>query len=231
MNFLGGDIFQYSKIDVLIDYLKDRKLKANFYTHYKNWNEICCRNILVNGNYLHVIVNDFQDIQIDNICTIIKQTSDYLSQVYFRFVIHLDEDLEVVNELLEKYPIEYSLIPFFDGNNMRFFVENVFLNQKDILERKNSKIDIYHRQTFNLHDMGKLIQTSDGLYYSNLNFPSLGNSNDHILDVITRELNSGFAWKRTRDEKPCIDCVFQYLCPSPSNYEIALNKNNLCFIK
>lgn len=35
-------------------------------------------------------------------------------------------------------------------------------------------------------------------------------------------------WEKT---KPCVECCNRYLCPSPSNYETALNKPNLCNIK
>lgn len=35
-------------------------------------------------------------------------------------------------------------------------------------------------------------------------------------------------WFRIRRNKPCDCCLFQFLCPPPSNYELALSKNNLC---
>jgi hypothetical protein len=34
-----------------------------------------------------------------------------------------------------------------------------------------------------------------------------------------------------RNQTPCDDCVYQWLCPSPSDYEIAISRPNLCHVK
>lgn len=39
------------------------------------------------------------------------------------------------------------------------------------------------------------------------------------------------AWRRIREEEPCNLCLYQYLCPSPSNYEAVIGKTNLCHVK
>ena len=36
---------------------------------------------------------------------------------------------------------------------------------------------------------------------------------------------------RVRDFTPCKDCIYQWLCPSPSNYEIVIGRSNLCYVK
>jgi hypothetical protein len=42
---------------------------------------------------------------------------------------------------------------------------------------------------------------------------------------------NGNAWLRIRgNEKPCNQCVNRDLCPSISNYELVIGKNNLCNI-
>ena len=65
----------------------------------------------------------------------------------------------------------------------------------------------------------------------NVNQEALGNINDDIRELIYYELVDGKSWHRIRNQAPCIDCIYQWLCPSPSNYEIAIGRPNLCHVK
>lgn len=49
-----------------------------------------------------------------------------------------------------------------------------------------------------------------------------------ILNVICEELVQNTAWRNIRDVKPCSDCLYQFICPSPSNYELVIGKSDLC---
>lgn len=49
-----------------------------------------------------------------------------------------------------------------------------------------------------------------------------------LLELITNELEQNTAWRKIRNEKPCNECLYQYLCPPVSNYEMIFNKQNLC---
>ena len=52
---------------------------------------------------------------------------------------------------------------------------------------------------------------------------------DDYKKLIYNELRHGNSWRRTRDKQAiCKECIYKYLCPSPSNYEIAIQKPNLC---
>jgi len=53
---------------------------------------------------------------------------------------------------------------------------------------------------------------------------------DTFYQLISNELVHNYAWKRTRTKSPCKMCVYQFLCPPPSNYEYALKCNNLCHV-
>jgi pseudo-rSAM protein len=62
-----------------------------------------------------------------------------------------------------------------------------------------------------------------------LNTPVLGNINTiSLLELIAKELEQNTAWRKIRNNKPCNECLFQYLCPSISNYEMTLERENLC---
>lgn len=60
----------------------------------------------------------------------------------------------------------------------------------------------------------------------------LGNLSTHnIYEIVQKEIQEGQSWLRTRKQEPCNSCIYQYLCPSPSDYEIIIGRLNLCHIK
>lgn len=87
-------------------------------------------------------------------------------------------------------------------------------------------------QSVNSYDFGKIHIQSNGDVYANVHFPSLGNIyRENIYELLQKEVERGISWFRTRNQKPCNTCVYQWLCPSPSDLEIELNQANLCHIK
>ena len=71
----------------------------------------------------------------------------------------------------------------------------------------------------------------DGLVFANQNFASIGTIDMPVTELLYKELFHGTSWRRIRDKEPCIECIYQYLCPSPSNYEIAIGQSNLCHME
>ena len=60
----------------------------------------------------------------------------------------------------------------------------------------------------------------------------IGKLTGRASNTIRNELKRGTSWRRTRDSLPvCKECLCKYLCPSPSNYELAIGKSNLCHVK
>jgi pseudo-rSAM protein len=91
-------------------------------------------------------------------------------------------------------------------------------------------IDIQIKQELNLNYYGRLSIKSNGDIYSNLNKSKVGNYFEtSISECISFELDNKHGWKHTRKYiKPCNQCIYQYLCPSLSNYEYVMRKPNLC---
>ena len=88
------------------------------------------------------------------------------------------------------------------------------------------------QRTMNLYDFGKITILPNGDVYANLNHPSLGNIHvNNIQEILHKEVEEGKSWFRVRNQAPCTDCVYQWICPSPSNYEIAIGRSNLCHVK
>ena len=70
----------------------------------------------------------------------------------------------------------------------------------------------------------------NGIIVANNNHKPIGSVKDSINDIIVNEIKNGESWFLLRDQQPCNECLYQRLCPSLSNYEIILNKPNLCNI-
>jgi len=115
--------------------------------------------------------------------------------------------------------------------NKHFFEANVYLTKEDVFSKSLSFREIFARQKLNTNFFGSLTLMPDGKAYANVNSPVLGNiETESMLDLINKEMNENTAWRKTRNATPCTDCLYQYLCPSPANYEHAIGKPNLCHI-
>ena len=72
----------------------------------------------------------------------------------------------------------------------------------------------------------------NGDVFANLQNSKLGNiCTDSILSMLHKELREGKSWFHLRTEYPCSECLYQWLCPSPSNCELTIGRPNLCHIK
>lgn len=159
-----------------------------------------------------------------------------LNQVFpFEYVFDVTslDDCQQAGQLVEQYQIEqYQLNPVYTGDNIGFFAENVFLNKEDILSTSMSIKDFFFKQSMNIHDFGKINIMPNGDIYANENHPILGNIRTHnMLKIVQREVHEGKSWFRIRNHAPCNTCIYQWLCPSPSDYEIAIDRPNLCHVK
>lgn len=138
-----------------------------------------------------------------------------------------------INKFIEEFGIEkHQLKPVYTGDNIDLFKENVFLTKDDILSTPLSISDFFINQSMNIFDFGKIAIMSNGDIYANVNYPILGNIHTHsIYEIISKELEEGRSWLRIRNQAPCNTCLYQWFCPSPSNYEIAIGRPNLCHVK
>jgi pseudo-rSAM protein len=149
------------------------------------------------------------------------------------FEISSDEDCLQAEQLIEHYQIEkYQLKPVYTGENLAFFEKNVFLTKEDILSTSISIKNIFANQSINIFDFGKIHIMPNGEVYANINHSLLGNIETHsISEIVQNEVDEGKSWFNVRNMKPCSDCIYQWLCPSPSDYEMTIGQSNLCHIK
>jgi pseudo-rSAM protein len=150
--------------------------------------------------------------------------------VEYVFNVSSLSDCQKSEQLIEQFRIKrYHFKPVFTGDNMHFFKENVFLTKEDILSTHISIKNIFANQSINIFDFGKINIMPNGDVFSNVNHPSIGNiCTSSIFDLVRKEIFEGKSWLRIRNQAPCNKCVYQWLCPSPSDHEIVIGRPNLC---
>lgn len=143
-----------------------------------------------------------------------------------------EDDFTCYSNMFETFLEHHvKLVPLYNGKNLSFFESNIYMEKDNIEEIKLSKNDIFIRQAINIENFGKLTVMPDGKVYANVNEQPLGDIDDTPYSVVYKEFIKGLSWFRLRNQVPCSNCIYQWLCPSPSNYEMVIGRSNLCHIK
>lgn len=228
---LVGNIFsiQYYKLE--IEKLKELCIHINLH--------VCVEDFVKNrdqikdidwGNKISFIL-----VFIPSKFSLLTSIIDYDYKIKIIKALHIFSEtdysnaMEYINIDLKKN--RYNIIPILNEENIDFFKSYIFTDLKELRNVKLSKRHILIRQALNAHDFGKLTIMPDGKVYANVNEEALGTIDNYPYDIVYKEFTSGKSWFNIRNQKPCSDCVYQWLCPSPSNYERAIGKPNLCHIK
>lgn len=224
-NIVSKNIFDYIHLNHLIDLLHKYSLKVVFYTYYKYDFNNCIIDI-IDDFKLSVLIDFPVDI-------ILLEKYIYVNNsIKYMFKVSNIQEYEQALYLSNKYEIDCVYIPYFTSYNIDFFEDYVFLSKEDILTTKWTKQEIFSHQVINSNDFGKLIVLFNGSIYTNLNLPSVGTIRDDITKIVYNEMKSETSWRKTRNTLfPCKDCLYKYLCPSPSNYEMSIGKYNLCHVQ
>jgi pseudo-rSAM protein len=234
-NIIGGNLFSYLKLYDLVKQLNSIRVIKEYFFHYLNIDDHSTFfKLLQDGNNrLNVIVHFPVEPDIFNYKIEVLLQSQFAGKLYLQFVIQREKDIETAESILSKFQVDkFQFVPYFNGNNIDFFQDYVFLDRESILESQPEMNDILMRTALNTFDFKKLIVLSDKSTYANLNNPKIGTlGNDHIMELIYKELHKGKSWTKVRKHiKPCKSCAFNALCPPISNYEYAIGRYNLCHI-
>lgn len=147
------------------------------------------------------------------------------------WIVKSIDEVKYVQDL--NFPNNEIITPFFQGDNLSFFEDCVFVEKNDFEKTPVSFRRIHQNQKINTLFFGKLYILPDASVKTSLNSNLLGNlCQDSFLDIISKALmNEQSFWFKTRNQDPCCRCFYKDLCPPISNYEYVLNKFNLCHIK
>jgi pseudo-rSAM protein len=226
---MTGNMREVPEYRELLSHLDQHSSPKNILCSYKN---VIALQPAFENNFSYQISVDFPlDMQQwNNSMQILRHQT---LPVDYVFDVLSDEDSLQAEQLVKQFQIEnYRLNPVYTGDNIRFFKENVFLTKEDILSTPMTIKDFFTRQAMNIYDFGKINIMPNGDTYANLNHPVLGNIYvQNIYEIVEKEVEEGKSWFRIRNQAPCNDCVYQWLCPPPSNYEIAIGRSNLCHVK
>ena len=226
INILGGNIFNINKLNAKMLQLSDLyKNILHIYLYYDNYR----KNEFMDSLNLELIVNfPVNEIVFKNVSSIINE-----KMTTFHFIIENEEQYYKMEKLISQFNIKkYDVQPFFNGKNLDFFREYIFLNKNDIFHKVFHIREIFRNQKLNSNFFGSMYILPDGTVKANMNAQSLGNiREDALLDLIYKEMLENTSWRKVRDQQPCSGCVYQYLCPPLSNYELTIGKINLCHIK
>lgn len=222
---LVGNIWNYSAYTRLLSYLKSTGKYIILYVVDKD---------------AEMNAEELEKWKGENICFHIWVTEEEVSQrlfnrwkeseyVVFDFKVGSEQEYEQAEIYRENYGLRNTeVLPVYTGDNFSFFRDHLFLTPEEIEEFVISKREIFLRQTLNIYHFGKLYVLPEGDVYANLNDPQLGRVEEPLHDIVYREMTEGKSWFRIRDGKTCRECLYQWLCPSPSNYELVMGKSCFC---
>lgn len=225
INITGGDIYQYQNLEVFSTSNKDGKKVFNFYVHYLNYQE----NSYIDSQNIHLIINT--PVNVDKLCEVCLLTHG--KEVKYHLIVENEEQYNELELAMIALGVKnFEIHPYYNGQNIRFFEENVYLSKDDIVATPISMREIFRNQKLNANFFGSLYILPNGDIKANLNEDTIGHlDKDRIIDVINIEMMQNTAWRKVRSSEPCKDCVYQFLCPPLSNYERAINKQNLCHVQ
>lgn len=229
IKLFGGDLLSCSLFDELLKLIDYFNIDVEIYIHYRNILPLKLSHIEFNNNLSFFILSDSISIKEENIKKLDRECS--LNNIFYSwiFVITSEDELNIINNLINDNKISANLFPFFNGSNLDFFKQYVYLNKGDILDETISKKQIFSRQVLNENFFGKISIMPDGSVYTNLNGTSIGNLKTNSLnEIIYNEISKGDSWLHTRSQGICLDCRFRYLCPSPGSYELVIGNRSLC---
>ena len=105
--------------------------------------------------------------------------------VHYYFLVASEAEYEYVLDTTKKddNKLDYQIIPIVK-DNLDFFRNLVYLDEKELTETPLTKRDIFVRQSINLNDFGRLMVLPDGRVYSNVNHPSLGTIKNLPIDIV-----------------------------------------------
>lgn len=231
VSLLGGDVFNYAELSALINIIKTKAHYIYIYLLYTCFEESHILEYMGLISEIKIIVPSFcyDKVKFELVLNKIQNLS---IKYQLCFLVSNENDLDEVEILVDTLDItDYVIIPIYD-KNISFFKTHVFLNHNDINSIGVSKTDIYTNMTMNKNNFGQLTIFPDGSVYANVCKNRLGNIKENELtSILSSELSTKNSWLNTREQMPCCECIYQWLCPPPSNYESVIGKPNLCHIK
>ncbi len=225
ISFLGEHLINFISDKKITDFINHADCEIILYFNIMNLMNIDL-SALANFKFkIAILVNEYYDI---NLLILFDKKISKLNLDY-TYHMAIDRELNIPNSIEDKI----ILHPFYNGGNMLFFKNNVFTDLKDFENCKLSMRELYNKSIINTFYYGRLIVDSDGLIYTSFNnFASIGNISDSNIEyLLNKSFSNNHLWYLLRKNIPiCSSCIYQNICPPISDYELFINRFNLCHI-
>lgn len=225
-----GEIFSYESMDELLENLSNCSFNTTFLFDYKYFIFYKTKiDYLLNfGFNIGVLIGDKEWVNQSYFNSCIDNNN-----IEYIFSVESEEEFAFVDYYISKYNLfNVSIYPYYNGDNKNFFIKNVFQKEIDILSDQLDKREIFMRQTLNSNFFGKLIILPNGDILPHVNAKAIGSIESGIKDAIEEEILNGNFWLLTRRKvEPCMNCLYKDLCSPISNYEITMERMNLCYVE
>jgi pseudo-rSAM protein len=223
-----GDILKYRNIDRLERWIQKYQNTVQLVlifddvkTEIRKLEKLFRPNVSVT-----IIINSFKSNQ--HQFGDFENVSDKLNWLFPVFSMNHFE--QVCSIIKGKNLQNVEFIPLYDGHNIDFFKENIYTSIDEFKSLELSKRQVFINMALNINYFGRFTVFPEGKVYANVNNDPIGDINTPIYNMVFGEMTNGNSWLRIRDYEPCNNCVFQWLCPAPGNYEQILDKPNMCNI-
>jgi pseudo-rSAM protein len=237
LNILGGNILKHSQLLDITRTLNGFSFKKDYYIHYLNaadnpgWLAAVSKEPL---NTIHLLVSlPVDKVDKEVLSKVRGKMKDSGVNYEVHFLVEASGDMDVIETLCaEEEPGAIHLHPYFNGRNLRFFSENIFIDKEAVIESGPGMKKIFSNMIINSLNFRRLTVMSGKDVYANPVHPKIGKlGRESIFDIVRKELVKARSWGKVRKNvAPCKGCEFNALCPPISNYEYALGKYNLCTI-
>ncbi len=229
INLLGGNPAQYQQMDQLASVLNESGIPVHLYVNFfhlqqnQQWLET-----INNQWHLHLMVNASLLNQMETV-NLLEKSCGLNPEIVF--LLQEEADFIPLEQIIQRLDLtKIAVQPFFSGNNLDFFKENVFTTMESLGEDLLNIDVIRSRKNINTPNYGQLFITNNGDVFSNLNAPPLGNIDTLTMrEAVIDELTTQGNWLRVRRRvDPCKHCLLDAVCPPLSNLETVAGIFNSC---
>jgi len=233
INISGGNILAYPFLERFILHLNSLHIPKTFYIHYLNAFSYLDKLKIICSSYnkVKILIGFPFDVEA------FKKVNDFFQILGIElipcFLIQNVDEFDQSKKIIPNFKLESAMYyPVYNGYNMDFFREYIFVRKEDIEENRPTLRQIYINTVLNSEYFGKINIFPDGSIFSSLNMSKLGNlKKNSLYDTVFKEMKEGKSWfKRRRFVMPCKQCNYEYLCPPITSYNIIAKKYDFCHI-
>lgn len=223
LHFLGGNLLTYPFLRPLLDELAGVPVAKAFYIHLCHLAQPeALAPFLRSDITLHLLVSETAE------AARLAAVEAYLAASDGEYVLDYVVTNEQAIEAVSSQTGHERLHPFYTGENATFFEENVFITADDF-DSPVSLRKLYKHRLANDSFLGKILIDVDGRIYLSPNRPPVGSLGEGLGKAMDSIRGLGSLWFLTRERvEPCRDCVYNRLCCPISDYELRMEKFNLC---